>query len=324
MADENPSQRQGKQPPKINLNGNAEARPPSSKPAEILTPAIQPPPKTKVLSRSPKSDTARIDLSLAQVPPIPVGVAPRSGDDIKKSTTRIDVAAGMAPISEEDKQEAAKKSTVRVQIDEEKAKGDTARLEPVALDGNEAKKRTARIDLNEVLEADDDIFKRRTALLDASKFTGTTEAAGVPRTIRIKRPDQPPTATVKPQPPTAEVRPPAPPEPEEEIIEEEEESDKKSATARIDLPPEATEQPPTRRKTIRIKRPGGGVSSKPLVISRTTESVTIPEDIPSKEEPEASPAFSWIAIAAVLLSLVLLYVLAAQTIANGLPFPGRL
>ena len=104
------------QPPKINLNGT-----------ENGAPAKTPPPARPFIPFNMNADldatkkqTARIDLS--SVTPIFKGVAPQDED------------------------EAAKKSTVRVQIDEDHAKGDTARLDTKSSVGAEesAKKRTAR------------------------------------------------------------------------------------------------------------------------------------------------------------------------------------
>lgn len=245
-----------------------------------------------------KSETTRIDLSSAQIvtPAVVAAVAEaKRQEDLKKKTTRIETATEMAPMAEEDKLEAAKKSTVRVQIDEEKIKGDTARID--SLLGEAAKKRTARINLNEVLEGEEDIFKRRTALLDASKFAGATEAPGAPRTIRIKKPD---TTTMRP--PTEEMIPGAPPT---GMVAGEA---KKSETARIDLPPEATvgEQPPTRRKTIRIKRPGGSITSKALVIGRTPGEGAGVLVKTKGEEAGVGVAFSILAILALIITIAVL------------------
>lgn len=321
---ENKEQSNGGQPPKINLNGkeNGAATPKAPPPARP-----HPTSKMKVDPNAKKKETTRIDLSAAM--PIPKGVAPREDDELKRSTTRIDWNTGLipltedqrqeaakkstirietseiTPVAEDDKGEAAKKSTVRVQIDEERVKGDTARLDAKAIAGAEeaAKKRTARIDLNEVLDESDDIFKRRTALLDASKFSGATEAPAAPRTIRIKRPDTPPTTVMKQPQPAAEEAEPI------EAAAAEVDGGKKSETARIDLPPEVSEQPPTRRKTIRIKRPEGGITtSKPLVIGKT-ESVGEPVAVTSKPaEEEAGAAFSAMALVAVLVGIALVTV----------------
>jgi hypothetical protein len=381
----------GKLPPKIKLNGS------NGHPSPV--------------SKSPKSETTRIDLAGARIPsadeikksttriaPAPgmtqmseedreeamkkatvrietvADMMPYSEEDrgeaTKKSTVKIDSAAHMAPLppedreeavkrstirieptsagytpptrpqdlaasgrrapgrtdtsqiepfSEEDKLEAAKKSTVRVQVDEDRAKGDTTRLDTAMAGRDASKKRTTRINLNEVLEEEQDIFKRRTALLDASKFASTTEAPGIPRTIRIKRSDAPPTTALRAQPPVEAAPTP--------LTAADLETSKKSETARIDLPPEVEgEQPPTRRKTIRIKRPSGGpAGGRPLIITRAAGAGEAAEQR-GAEEPEAKGGslFAGVALVAVLIAAVLIYVLAAQTIAPNMPFPGRL
>lgn len=394
MAEDNVGQGNGKQPPKIKLNGNGNAAPPPKNGEQEAKPKT--PPKVEGKPGQFKERTARIDLANGRKPsaqpPQPASEKEKTGtakigdaegvkeipeeeaedlskgatiridspleaademeqmseedrDEVaKKATVRIDTSTDMTPVPEEDtheatkkstvqidtpatpmepisedeKDEVAKKSTVRVQIEEDRAKGDTAKLEPVQEEppAEVSKKRTARINLNEVLDEEDeqDIFKRRTALIDSSKFEGETQAPGVPRTIRIKRPPgKPPTTQIKQKPPqqTAEEQT------EENVATpiSQVESGRKSETARIDLPPEAVKQPPTRRKTIRIKRPGGTTSSKPLVISRTTTSVMLDEKPkPSAEgEEEPSALFSWLAIAAVLIAVVLVYVLGSQT-----------
>ena len=214
----------------------------------------------------------------------------------------MSIPKGVAP---HDEDEAAKKSTVRVQIDEDHAKGDTARLDTKSIAGAEesAKKRTARIDLSEVLDESDDIFKRRTALMDAGKLAGVTETQGVPRTVRIRRPETPPTNALRKPAPVAE---------EEATVAAvtimEQETSRKSETARIDLPPEATEQPPTRRKTIRIKRPEGIVTSRPLIIgsAKSVAGTSGPTAI-SKEE-ETGALFSVMALVAILIGIALITV----------------
>lgn len=332
-----------KEPPKIKLNGLGDPDVPAKKPVPSSVPPVSarppmPPPKG-IAQRLAKSETSKIALSSAKPPPSakpPLSARPfaadmaRREDKIKKSTTRIPspaVQEAMAELTAAEEIEAAKKSTVRVHV-EEIAKGDTQRLDTQLTDHAvepDAKKKTARIDLNEVLQGDDsDIFKRRTALLDATKFppgTVTSSAAQMsgPRTIRIKQSDAPSTSILKkPAPPAAtEIDEPISPEM----------AGKKSETARIDLPPEAVgAQPPTRRKTIRIKRPeGGGVGgpSKALVVSRSEEPSFAPT-VERTEEEGPGAAFSVIALVATLVSIVLIYVLLAQTVSSGLPFPGKL
>lgn len=329
-----------KEPPKIKLNGLGDLDTPAKKPAPA--PSIPPvaarppmPPPKGIAQRLAKAETSKIALTSAKPPTVirpPLGVKPPSPPDtakINKGPSRIrstSVVEEMAQLTAAEEIEAAKKSTVRVHV-EEIAKGDTQRLDNQLTDHSvepDAKKKTARIDLNEVLQGDDnDIFKRRTALLDASKFppgTITSSAAQMsgPRTIRIKQSDAPSTSILK--------KPVAPPATEIDEPIAADMAGKKSETARIDLPPEATgAQPPTRRKTIRIKRPEGGSGgpSKTLVVSRS-ESPAFTPTVERTEEEGPGTAFSIIAIAAMLVSIVLIYVLLAQTVPSGLPFPGTL
>lgn len=308
MADEN-AEKSPKLPPKIHVTGKQE-----EEPAEAI-PVPEEPAELKEFRPAPEDDLSdlaqTVRIELASQPPPTTRAEGVTEEEMKRTTARIEPAPGISPMSDADKMEAAKKSTVRVQIDEEKAKGDTARMDTSKIVfGPEEKKKTARIDLGEVLEGEEDIFKRRTALLDASKF-GVTEAPGVPRTIRIKRPETPVTPAVTPSKPMAPAAAPGP------------ELAKKSETARIELPPEiSAEQPPTRRKTIRIKRPEGVTTSKPLVISKPEG--PRPARQPVGEVEEVTPVFSGVAIAAIVVAAILVYVLAAQTIAPGLPFPGKL
>lgn len=352
MADETNGKAGGKQPPpKIRINGDV------AKTAPVAgEPAVTPKKPTIRIGKpaEAKKSTSRIDLSAATPPSvnldemskaatIPIAIPTQPEELAKKSTIRIDESSPVTPLSEAEKEsvikkatvrieipsdiqpvseadaiEAAKKTTARVIIDEEKAKGDTARIEPAIPEpADVSKKRTTRIDLGELSEEEQDIFKRRTTVMDASKIAGM--APEVPRTIKIKRPEG--------AAPTTEIPPIMPPPPQKV------EAARKSETARIDLPPEAAaveEQPPTRKKTIKIKRPGAGAPSTPVVITRPTAAGERKPEGAAEGEVEVHPLFAWMALAAVLVMAVLIYVLAAQigTVADLLParfpYPGRL
>ncbi|MBN1268748.1 MAG: hypothetical protein JXB04_04110 [Kiritimatiellae bacterium] len=276
-----------------------------------------------------KTETARIDLpegAPPKAPKIPVirGITEGPIEDLeeimKKSTVRIDAALDESEkLTPDDVAEATKKATVRVQIDDEK-KGDTERVDAQAIldaeKAESAKRKTSRIDLGEVLEGEEeqDIFKRRTAVLDSSKLP--TGAPAAPRTIRIKRPGAPTPTAVLPSE-TAHIAAPVttpvaePPD------------SRKSETARIELPPEAAgEKPTARRKTIRIKRPDGTISSRQVTIARAGETaemegaVEIEEGAPVEEE--AGAVFSIVALVAVLagIGLVVVNVLALKSLSG--------
>jgi len=291
----------------------------------------------------PKKSTIQVALPDTEstpsvVPPVAKSLTETQKQSLlestKKSTIRIDVPSErLKKIEPEDVVEATKKQTVRVQVDDIAHKGDTqpvnsAAVEQQILEG--MKKTTTRLDMGEVLsgEEDADIFKKRTAVLDSSKFpTSKAPSPTGPRTIRIKRPTQtPPTAVLSTPaaPPTASLSAPAP------VAVPSVEDAKKSETARIELPPEASSgtKMQTRRKTVRIKRPDGTAASRELTISRpsgkASKSSARVEKTEVPGEQDIHPVFSVVALCAAIVTLVLLYVLAAQTIAPGLPFPGRL
>ena len=89
-----------------------------------------------------KSSTSRIDLSKATIPASPATSGIRIGANPKKATSRIDIAA---------------------------------------IPGA-AKAQTSRVGLGAMPPMDDDVYKRRTALLDTSKIPLGTAPAGQPRT----------------------------------------------------------------------------------------------------------------------------------------------
>jgi hypothetical protein len=295
------------------------------------------PPKIRITGEK-KSDTARIDLSKAQPPPvIPEGEIKEVSKEAlsefyKKSTIRIDapkksdtqrikdetqrIKDETARIRDETQKilgetrridEEAKRTTMRVELDsEEKKKKETARL-PI---GDIAKRSTSKIDMTEITDEDEDVFKRKT--------------------IPVGVPSQPPTTArpptgpqTPPRPKTGQFKPPTiSTTPASQAAASEA---KKSETARIDLPPEAEERPVTRPKTIRIKRPDGTTARKQLTIARAAEPISPTVGGPAAgEEPEISAVASICAMAACFISVLLVYVLLAQTWAPSLPFPGRI
>jgi len=291
------------------------------------------PPKIRVTGEK-KSDTARIDLSKASPPPTASEGELREvskealSEFYKKSTIRIDqpkksdtqrikdetqrIKDETQKIMSETKRiDDAKQSTMRVEVSNDKK--DTSKLPPVS---DLSKRSTAKIDVGEIMEGEtDDVFKRKTIPVgiptpppqDARPKTGQHIR---PKTSQFKPPPSG-NATVG-MPPVGSVTSDA----------------KKSETARIDLPPEAEERPITRPKTIRIKRPDGTTARKQLTIARPAdaESVAAAPVVAAMEgeEAEVGTAFSACALAAVVVTSILIYVLMAQTIASSLPFPGKI
>ncbi len=290
------------------------------------------PPKIRVTGEK-KSDTARIDLSKATPPPsVSEGELKEVGKEAlsefyKKSTIRIDqpkksdtqrikdetqrIKDDTQRIMSETKRiDDAKQSTMRVEVSTDKK--ETSKLPPVS---DLSKRSTSKIDVGEIMEGEtDDVFKRKT--IPVGIPTPPPQEAR-PKTGQHIRPK---TAQFKPPPglsDTVSVSTPA------NLTSDA----KKSETARIDLPPEAEERPITRPKTIRIKRPDGTTARKQLTIARPADaegSVAPAMSVAGGEEAEVGTAFSACALAAVVVTSILIYVLMAQTIASSLPFPGKI
>ncbi len=360
MADENKEQSQNPEPPKIKLNGNGKhptdklptasaALPPKVKldTAQIkpAPPALVPAAPSATPGDTRKESTLRLNLpgsDITETAPPPVA---------RKQTSRIEVPATVVAGTPG----VAKKSTARIELPDTVIatpgpKKDTRKVQlpdtvvelpapalvkkqttPLAV-----KKQTARVDLGSTVIAmpAPQEAKKTTARIELGDAIGIGKPApepvapgarAIPRTVRIKQPEMPPTVSLK--------KPPAPvpagvPVAAGEV--------RKSETARIELPPETiVEQPVTRRKTIRIKRPGAEgdevpATRPPMVISR--EAGEIPDLPPmltgtkktvAREADEPGGIFTICAIAAVLVFGVLIYVLLAQTFALDLPFPGK-
>lgn len=211
---------------------------------------------------TPKSSTSRIDLGKAPtVAPAP-GI--RVGMNAKTSTTRIDISA--IPT-------IAKAQTSRI--------GLGAAVQPAA--------------------PDDDIYKRRTALLDTSKIPLKTAApaagAGNPRTIRI---GNRPTVRLTPSSPApATFSPGRPAEPAEPA-------------------PVAQPAAAPRAGTIKLKRPGGGASGASITLSSSSSPTSSfgpePTFVTAPAEEETGAIWS---VFALLSLLVIIGLVVVQVITNN-------
>ena len=348
MADEKKDQPQNPEPPKIKLNGNGKHH------TDKISPVPAAPPKIKF-------ETTRIKLETDQ---IHVSPPPAEGEPVKPSTLRINLPGSEIAETAPPPPAPSSKQTSRIQIPEgltpapATAKKTTARIElpdTVGATPSGAKKATNRVQLPDTVVAQPlpPVVKKQTTRIDvtaspavagaqvAKKTTarielgdalgtakapppeiGVASAHQIPRTVRIKQPDAQPTVVARKVPEilnTAEAR--------------------KSETARIELPPETiVEQPVTRRKTIRIKRPGvegetPTVTRAPVTVARAAPAVAGKPDagpvtdagitVSEVVEEEAGLVATLCAIAALIVASMLVYVLAAQTIAPNLPFPGK-
>ncbi len=171
-------------------------------------------------------------------------------------------------------------------------------------------------ELGELLVQEQEVLSRRAATLEPGAKPAT------PKTIRIKRPESEAPTRVLRKPGVVEAAAvPAAGEPRKET--------QKTETARIELPPGAAEAPPTRRKTIRIRRPEGapgGLPLRPVTVTAPTMPVAVAaEDQGARvKADEPGTVVAVLGLVAAMVAVVLLYVLAAQTLAPTLPFPGRI
>lgn len=190
-----------------------------------------------------KSATSRIDLRKASIPVSPATGGIRIGTNPKKATSRIDISA---------------------------------------IPGA-AKAQTSRVGLGAMPSVDDDVYKRRTALLDTSKIPLGTTPTAQPRTIRI---GNRPTVRVTNAGAPATFSP-----------------------GRSEEPAMEPEAAPAGRPTIKLKRPGGGAS---ITVSGSVSpaSSVSPEPIFTIQEDEG-PGAVWASISIVSM-LVLIGVIVIQ------------
>ena len=190
-----------------------------------------------------KSATSRIDLSKATIPGSPATSGIRIGTNPKKATSRIDINA---------------------------------------IPGA-SKAQTSRVGLGAMPPMDEDIYKRRTALLDTSKIplASTAAPAAQPRTIRI---GNRPTVRVSASGAATTFSP---------------------GRAEEEAPAEA----PAGRPTIKLKRPGGGASIT-VPSGGGSSSSLAPEPIFSIQEDEG-PGAVW-AVLSLLSLLVIIGVVVVQ------------
>lgn len=185
---------------------------------------------------------------------------------VKSATSRIDLSKATVPSS-------PSTSGIRIGANPKKA---TSRIDVSAIPG--AKAQTSRVGLGAMPEKDDDIYKRRTALLDTSNIPLSTTPAAQPRTIRI---GARPTVRVGSAAPTTFT----PGRSEEEAA------------------------PTGGRPTIRLKRPGGAS----ITVSGSTVSTSpVAEPIFTIQEEEG-PGAAW-AIVSLLSMLAVIGVIVFQVI----------
>jgi len=252
-----------------------------------------------------KPDADKGDTMQIRVPPgseaptlkIRPGVKPAGPptEKAKKETSRIPLEEATTEPSDGKGKPSATPKTIRIKpITKKKAAvAPPAAPEPASLDD---KRKTSRISLDAVFS-------------DTEKAEGEAPSER-PKTIRLKRPTEAATIKIARRP-----TPPAAPSPE--AVTPSEAKTVLSKTSRIDNLPEAEEEiTPTRRKTIRVKRPTTSQPVKSLSIKRTDEETAegldfVPEELPPPPD-EPNFLFPLFAVAAMLIVCVTIYVLCAQ------------
>lgn len=272
-----------------------------------------------------QNETSRIEQKKST---IRIDAIPQSSDTQRAGTggetRRIDIKSvetgQMQPPAE-----APSLSDAQLQ---QQLKKETTRLE---VPPEVIKRQTGRIQIPSTSEPPD-VFKKRTAQISVPPMVPTAPSASQvgsdsiarPKTIQVRRAPRP-SAAETPSKPVA-----VPP-----TVAEQTAQARKSETARLDLPKDlpADDRPVTRPKTIRIKRPDGTTARKALTIARPEEGEGAVSDVPERFRGPAEiqrgveePGGVWaiLALVALLVVGVLIYVLLAQTFAPDLQFPGKI
>jgi len=157
------------------------------------------------------------------------------------------------------------------------------------------KRKTSRISLEAALSAEESAEKNAT----------------IPKTIKLRRPSEAPTVKVSPGRPGSKA-------PKGKPAEEAARKTAMSETARLDTQTPAEEGvTPTKRKTIRVKRPSAAPGVKGLSVAPPADTGGVRE-ASALEAPPVVEKTSWVfpvvALVAVLVVCVVIYMLAAQAL----------
>ncbi len=259
----------------------------------------------------PGSAPSAVQPKLPVVPPL--SAAPTVGTtsaSSKRETSRIPLEAARVGMGEDTPASAAPK---------------TIRIKPVSADTSASSAPTVVAKPGVLAaptvtrQADP---KRQTSRISLEAALGSEGAAGGPKTIRLKRPAE--GGTVKVTRPDAATS---------------------GKTAAIDLPDEVDDASTTQRKTIRVKRPTQRRTVKSVSVARRPgdagdDGVPMAASSADTMRPVDSAHWTFItfAIIAIIVGLVMIYMLAAQTFGPDfsltrlsygmremdLPWPGKL
>ena len=269
-------------------------KPTLRKPGETISaPAVPPPPAVP-----PKAAAAPA--------PAPQGIAIPREEAAKKMTARISLASATGQIPSVSIPPATD-DVKTIKLKPPTATQSVSPQESAAIAAQAAKSKTSRITLESALSAQPEL---------------PPAPAAAPKTIRLKRPTEMGGAPAKPtlKPPTTHIEIPQAPHQTGQI-----------PPAAVATPPpepeqEAPDNSPTRKKTIKVKRPGAGGGPK-ISLNKSGEgeegSAAAGDDnlqqlsgfdnlTPVTAPDKANPVFIIAAVIAILVSIDLIWVLAAQ------------
>ena len=274
------------------------------KPVIMRKPTLRKPGEAASAPAVPPPQPAPPPPAPAPSVPAPQGISIPREEAAKKMTARISLASATGQIP------AVAIPPTTDDIKTIKLKPPTATQsvsspESAAIAAQAAKSKTSRISLESALSAQPEL----------------PPAGGAPKTIRLKRPTEMGGAPAKPtlKPPTTHIQIPQTPHQTGQI-----------PPAAVAIPPQEPEQEspdnsPTRKKTIKVKRPGAGGGPK-ISISKSdegAEGAAIGDDnlqqlsgfdnlAPIAAPDKANPVFIIAAVIAILVAIDLIWVLAAQ------------
>ncbi len=299
------------------------AIPPKQSPLTPAAPAAGSPLQRKPII--PRKPVLRKPGETISAPPVPVppvaiptaasGVAPQGiaiprEQAAKKMTARISIASATGQIPSVTVQPSSEDiKTIKLKPVPPSAMAD-ATADNAALISQASKSKTSRISLESALNAQPEL---------PSESPGSA-----PKTIRLKRPsemDAPPATSAKPvlKPPTTQVMVPQPPHQTGQVP--------AGAVQPMETSPDLPENSPTRKKTIKVKRPGaGGGGGAKITLNKgeiggsangigddNLQSLTALDNLgPAVAPDKAHPIFIVAAVIAILLTITLIWVFAAQ------------
>ncbi len=259
-------------------------------------------------------ENEKTDKPEANIPPkLDLKQAVSASSQPKKATTRIDMASAAMIPEEKSKTtrinlgafttDTGAPKTIKIQRPSEAATiklnrpGPAPAATPAAppLSQAQAKRQTSRISLQEAFVAP--------AEGQTAAPTDSSAPSGGPKTIRIKRPGDSGGA-----PAQESIPAPAPsgaPSPE----------------------PGLEAGPPTQRKTIKLRRPGGGEGEarhSPTLPKAAADFAAAQAAGPAADTDEPGVIFAVVSLVAVLVCCVMVYMLCAQALPSlGLTWPGQ-